>query len=121
MSRIVDTIRHEAPKPDEGPAGPARPGRKGDPVLGVVQYFHKGDRDTVETVLDGASGLPVRHLRTAISWCDWTRDGGEEWYRWLLPKLTERFSVLPCFLYPPPELGILPKTSSPPRDPQAYG
>ena len=49
------------------------------------------------------------------------REGGEEWYAWLLPKLTERVEVLPCFLYTPPELGLLPKTSSPPRDPEAYG
>ena len=63
----------------------------------------------------------MKNLRTAISWCDWMREGGEEWYAWLLPKLTERFDVLPCFLYTPPDLGILPKTSSPPRDPQAYG
>src|SRR3954452_16846009 len=121
MSRIVDTIRHEAPGPDENAGVRTGPRRTGDPELGVVQYFHMGDHAMVESVLDGLSGLQVRHLRTAISWCDWTRPGGEEWYGWLLPKLTERFDVLPCFLYTPPELGILPKTSSPPRDPQAYG
>jgi CDP-paratose 2-epimerase len=71
--------------------------------------------------LAGLDRLPVRHLRTAISWCDWMSEGGEEWYAWLVPQLLERFEVLPCFLYTPPELGILPKTSSPPRDPQLYG
>jgi CDP-paratose 2-epimerase len=86
-----------------------------------VQYFHLNDHDTVEQVLDGLSHLPVRNLRTAISWCDWVSEGGEEWYRWLLPRLTERFDVLPCFLYTPPALGMLPKTSSPPRDPEDYG
>lgn len=121
MSRIVDTIRHEAPGPDEGAGRRTGPQRTGDPDLGVVQYFHKGDHETVESVLNGLDDLRVTNLRTAISWCDWTLEGGEEWYGWLLPKLTERFDVLPCFLYTPPALGILPKTSSPPRDPQAYG
>src|SRR4051794_23638448 len=120
MSRIVDTIRHEVAAPAERPE-PEGEARKGDPDLGVVQYFHMGDRDTVESVLAGVSGLPARNLRTAISWCDWRSEGGEEWYSWLLPKLTERFDVLPCFLYTPPELGILPKTSSPPPDPHPYG
>ena len=121
MSRIVDTIRREAPAAGANGAEAPRERRRGDPCLGVVQYFHMGDRETVESVLAGLEELPVRNLRTAISWCDWTMEGGEEWYRWLLPKLTERFDVLPCFLYTPPELGIQPKTSSPPRDPQAYG
>jgi CDP-paratose 2-epimerase len=121
VSRIVDTIRKETAGPTEFEARADGPRRKGDPILGAVQYFHKGDRETVESVLEGLAGLPVKHLRTAISWCDWTLDGGEDWYRWLLPKLTEHFDVLPCFLYTPPALGIMPKTSSPPRDPQAYG
>jgi CDP-paratose 2-epimerase len=94
---------------------------KGHPDVGIVQYFHMGDRAAVERALDALAELPIEHLRTSISWCDWLREGGEEWYAWLLPKLTERVDVLPCFLYTPPALGLLPKTSSPPRDPQAYG
>src|SRR3954449_8499781 len=119
MSRIVDTIRSRGPEEDPAP----RPGggRKGDPDVGAVQYFHIHDRETVARVLAGLERLPVRHLRTAISWCDWVSEGGEEWYEWLLPQLLERFDVLPCFLYTPPALGILPKTSSPPREPQLYG
>src|SRR3954447_13604185 len=119
MSRIVDTIRSRGPEEDPAP----RPGggRKGDPDVGAVQYFHVHDRETVARVLAGLERLPVRHLRTAISWCDWVSEGGEDWYEWVLPQLLERFDVLPCFLYTPPALGILPKTSSPPREPQLYG
>jgi CDP-paratose 2-epimerase len=120
MSRIVDTIRHEViPEPVTRVAPAQR--QKGKPELGVVQYFHLGDHDAVERALDALERLPVGKLRTSISWCDWMREGGEEWYRWLLPKLTEKVAVLPCLLYTPPALGIRPKTSSPPRDPQAYG
>jgi CDP-paratose 2-epimerase len=121
MSRIVDTIRHEAPADPR--SSQRRRGRraKGRPDLGIVQYFHMGDHAAVERALGALAELPVRHLRTSISWCDWLTEGGEEWYAWLLPKLTEAVDVLPCFLYTPPELGLMPKTSSPPRDPQAYG
>src|SRR5215212_2797507 len=119
MSRIVDTIRSRGP--EDQPERREGPGRKGDPIVGAVQYFHIHDRQTVERVLAGLDRQPLRHLRTAISWCDWMTEGGEEWYEWLLPQLLERFDVLPCFLYTPPELGILPKTSSPPRGPQQYG
>lgn len=91
------------------------------PELGVVQYFHLGDYDAAERALDALAQLPIKQLRTSISWCDWLREGGDEWYRWLLPKLSSQISVLPCVLYTPPHLGLLPKTSSPPRDPGAYG
>ncbi len=122
MSRIVDTIRRPAgEQPHPRPIRTAAPDGGARSQLGVVQYFHKDDRDAVERALEALDGLPVHSLRTSISWCDWTRPGGEQWYAWLLPKLLERAPVLPCFLYTPPELGILPKTSSPPRDPQAYG
>src|SRR3954451_4031060 len=119
MSRIVDTIRSRGP--EESPNARSGPRRKGDPDVGAVQYFHLHDRDAVERVLAGVEQIPVRHLRTAVSWCDWMTEGGEEWYAWLLPLLLDRFDVLPCFLYTPPALGILPKTSSPPREPQLYG
>src|SRR3954447_8562307 len=119
MSRIVDTIRSRGP--EEDPAPPRGGGRQGDPVVGAVQYFHIHDRETVARVLAGLDGVPLKHLRTAISWCDWMSEGGEEWYEWLLPQLPQRLDLLPCFLYTPPELGILPKTSSPPREPQRYG
>lgn len=120
MSRIVDSIRHTAGA--ESAREPSRHGhRVGAPELGIVQYFHKGDHQAVERALDALPQLPVKRLRTSISWCDWLSPGGEEWYHWLLPRLAEHMSVLPCFLYTPPALGILPKTSSPPRDAAAYG
>jgi CDP-paratose 2-epimerase len=121
MSRIVDTIRHEAPSEPRKHDAARRLRRRGNPEIGFVQYFHMGDYDGVERALGALSELPTELLRTSISWCDWLCEGGEEWYGWLLPKLTEHASVLPCFLYTPPALGVMPKTSSPPRNPQQYG
>jgi CDP-paratose 2-epimerase len=36
------------------------------------------------------------------------------------PRLAEEVNLLPCFLYTPPSLGVVSKTSSPPREPKAY-
>src|SRR5436305_7765759 len=119
MSRIVDTIRHEVTPAPETDLRRRR--RRGTPELGVVQYLHMGDYAAAERTLHALDALRIGHLRTAISWRDWVRPGGEEWYEWLLPKLIARATVLPCFLYTPPALGIEPKSSSPPRDPSAYG
>ena len=45
---------------------------------------------------------------------------GEAWYAWLLPRLAQEVNVLPCFVYTPPRWGVVPKTSSPPRDLKWY-
>ncbi len=119
MSRIVDTIR-SGPPATEAPQARAGEERTGNPELGVAAYFHFRDADKVERVVDELRSLNVRHLRTSVSWHDFVNDGGRDWYDWLLPKLVEHFDVMPCVLYTPTHLGILPKTSSPPRDPAEY-
>lgn len=119
MSRIVDTIRHGGR--DGAPERRLTDrGRRGDLQLGAVAYFQIHDRAAVERVVSGLERVGIRHLRTAVSWADWHTEHGREWYAWLLPRLTSRFKVMPCVLYTPPSLGLLPKTSSPPRDPLAY-
>ncbi|HEV2757555.1 MAG TPA: NAD-dependent epimerase/dehydratase family protein [Actinomycetota bacterium] len=123
MSRIVDTIRHNPSWGELDDTAQLRerfPDREGNPDLGVVSYFHLHDRDMVERVVAGLHRLGVQHLRTAVSWADWHAEGGREWYEWLLPKLAADFRVLPSVLYTPPSLGILPKSSSPPREPSMY-
>src|SRR3712207_5934610 len=121
MSRIVDTIRTAPPAPGDEEPVESHPVRKGNPELGVAAYFHFRDYEKVERVVDELTSLNVTHLRTSISWHDFVNEGGRDWYDWLLPKLTQQFEVLPSVLYTPTHLGILPKTSSPPRDPAAYG
>jgi CDP-paratose 2-epimerase len=88
--------------------------------IGVVEWFRPGEHEHVKQVLADLKPLGVTHLRTGVSWADWHTSHGEEWYDWLLPTLAREVSVLPCFLYTPPSLGVAPKTSAPPRDPKAY-
>lgn len=92
----------------------------GGPDVGALQWFHLGDRASVERVTAALGEMGIRHLRTGVSWADWYAPGGRDWYDWLLPQLGRSFEVLPCILYTPPSLGILPKTSSPPKRPRDY-
>lgn len=72
------------------------------PVIGILQWFHLGDKRKVEEVVRDLKDLNVKYIRTAISWADWHTEGGKDWYDWLLPRLASEFEVLPCFLYTPP-------------------
>jgi CDP-paratose 2-epimerase len=90
------------------------------PALGIVEWFRPGEYDRVETLLADLQRLGVRELRTAIYWADWYSSEGDGWYAWLLPRLAQDMNILPCFLYTPAPLGIVPKFSSPPRTPKAY-
>ena len=65
--------------------------------LGISQWFHLGDAGRVEAAIAGLERLGIRHLRTNVSWADYHADGGEEWYRWLLPTLGRRFELLLLF------------------------
>lgn len=88
--------------------------------LGLVEWFRPGEHERVEQALADLRALGVKHLRTGISWADWFSPEGKSWYEWLVPRLAEWVEILPCFLYTPPSLGLVPKTSSPPRDLKAY-
>lgn len=101
---------------------PERPDgeRQAEAQLGLVQWFRMGDRDQVRRVLEDLQQLGVAHLRTGISWADFHRPGGKDWFDWLLPCLAEQVELLPCFMYTPPSLGIEPTTIAPPRTPKDF-
>jgi CDP-paratose 2-epimerase len=95
-------------------------GRRHTATPGIVEWFRRGDYDKVESVLADLRTLGIRELRTGICWADWYSSDGDGWYAWLLPRLAQDVNVLPCFLYTPAPLGIVPKFSSPPQTPKAY-
>jgi CDP-paratose 2-epimerase len=88
--------------------------------IGILEWFRPGEYEQVERVLQDLEILQVQHLRTGISWADWHTPAGYEWYNWLFPQLAKAVEVLPCFHYTPPSLGVVAKTSAPPRRPQDY-
>ena len=90
------------------------------PTIGIVEWFQPGEYERVESVLRDLKTLGVTELRTRICWADWYTSEGDGWYEWLLERLAKQVNILPCFLYTPPCLGIVPKFSSPPQTPKAY-
>jgi CDP-paratose 2-epimerase len=90
------------------------------PEIGMVEWFRPGEYERVETVLRDLEALGVKELRTGICWADWYASEGDGWYAWLLPRLAQSVNILPCFLYTPASLGVVPKFSSPPQTPKAY-
>ncbi|MFO0753474.1 MAG: NAD-dependent epimerase/dehydratase family protein [Thermodesulfovibrionales bacterium] len=92
----------------------------GSPVIGLAECFRPGEYDRVERVLSSLRALRVCELRTEVSWAECSTPGGLEWFDWLIPRLAQEASLLPCFLATPPSLGAAPRTSSPPREPGAY-
>jgi CDP-paratose 2-epimerase len=88
--------------------------------LGAVEWIRPGEHQRVPRVLDELAAIGARHLRTGISWADYHRPDGHDWYAWLLPELSRHVELLPCFHATPPSLGVTEKSSAPPREPKAY-
>lgn len=93
---------------------------KPGPQLGFCEWLRVGEYERVERALADLGELDVQLLRTGFSWADYLTPQGPKWFDWLIPKLTERVEVLPCFTYTPPSLGREPRTSSPPRRTKDY-
>ncbi|HKG21313.1 MAG TPA: GDP-mannose 4,6-dehydratase, partial [Blastocatellia bacterium] len=115
------------PAPREAHHAPSTSRRRGShsslapsPLIGVYEWFRPGEQERVERVLQDLNSLGITELRTGVSWADWCSPGGEEWYGWLLPRLSAAVEVLPYFVSTPPSLAVVPKTTAPPRDPKWY-
>lgn len=61
--------------------------------LGICQWFHYQAYDDVERAIQELRALGVRHLRTGISWADFHRPKGKQWYDWQMAHLAD-FEVL---------------------------
>ncbi|MFZ5997567.1 MAG: NAD-dependent epimerase/dehydratase family protein [Nitrospirota bacterium] len=90
------------------------------PVIGISEWFRPGEHGRVEKVLADCKVLGITELRTGISWAEWQTAEGMEWYLWLLQRLAGDVSVLPCVTATPPSLGLVPRTSAPPREPSIF-
>lgn len=89
-------------------------------TFGILEWFRPGEYQEVKDAVLSLKSLGVTHLRTGISWADWHAEGTQEWYDWLIPTLSKEVELLPCFLYTPPSIGEVAKTSAPPKDLKAY-
>jgi len=94
-------------------------GNKNDRI-GLVQWFQINEHEEVEKAIRDYTALGITSVRTNISWADWHREGGKEWYDWLMRRLGADLEVLPCILYTPPSIAVKPKSSAPPVNPRDY-
>lgn len=82
--------------------------------LGVCQWFHFEDYESVRRAVELMTEMNVRHLRTGISWADYLRPGGKAWYQWQMKQL-EPFEVLLSVWHTPPSISEGNSCNSPPR------
>ncbi len=82
--------------------------------FGVCQWFHYEDRAGVDQALELIAELGVRHLRTGISWADYLRPGGKNWYDWQMDRLRQSgVEILLSVWHTPPSLGEQPACNAP--------
>jgi CDP-paratose 2-epimerase len=82
--------------------------------FGVCQWFHFQDHDSVLRTVELLKELGIRHLRTGISWADYLRPGGKDWYDWQMKTLRD-FDVLLSVWHTPPSLSEGGSCNSPPK------
>src|SRR5437764_3781905 len=82
--------------------------------MGICQWFHFHDYQSVERTTALLRELGIKHLRTGISWADFFRPGGKEWYDWQMKQL-EDFEILLSIWHTPPSISEGNSCSSPPR------
>lgn len=82
--------------------------------LGLCQWFHYEDERTLTRAVEEMQRLGVRHLRTAVSWADYCREGGRAWHARMLRALAP-FEVLLSVWHTPPSIAEEPRCAAPPR------
>ena len=96
---------------------------------GIVQWFPFGNYQLLENVIKLMKELEIKDLRTCISWADWDRPGGKEWFDILFCKLrAARIRIYPSLFYTPQRCAVLPPgvprekalTAYPPADPDDF-
>lgn len=87
--------------------------------LGVCQWFHYEADADLEQAVELLHELGIRHLRTGVSWADYHRPRGKEWYRRQMRALSD-FEVLLSVWHTPPSIAEGGTCASPPRRLEDY-
>lgn len=83
--------------------------------LGICQWFHFEDHQAVERTLALMTELNLKNLRTGISWADYYRPGGKDWYDWQMKQLAgARVDVLLSIWHTPPSIAEGSACNGPP-------
>jgi hypothetical protein len=82
--------------------------------LGICQWFHYEAYDDVEAAVRLMCELGIQRLRTGISWADFFRPNGRQWYDYQMAALSE-FEVLQSIWHTPPSISESYSCASPRR------
>lgn len=92
--------------------------------FGLCQWFHFEDDRLLQAAVTALEELGVRHLRTGVSWADYHRPGGREWYDRQMDVLSNTdLDVLLSVWHTPPSISLDPERGSsavPPVRPRDY-
>jgi CDP-paratose 2-epimerase len=82
--------------------------------FGICQWFHFEDYRSLCRSADLLRSLGVKHLRTGVSWADYHRPGGKDWYDAMFGQLDE-FEILLSIWHTPPSLARDGRCACPPK------
>lgn len=89
--------------------------------LGICQWFHFEDYLELQRTVKVLQDLNILHFRTGISWADFYRPGGKQWYDYQMSVLQKAgVEVLLSVWHTPPSISEGDSCSSPPRRLQDY-
>lgn len=88
-------------------------------AIGICQWFHFEDYEAVQRTRQILRELGIKHLRTGISWADYFRPKGREWYQWQMEALQE-FELLISIWHTPPSIAEGGNCAGPPIPLDAY-
>jgi CDP-paratose 2-epimerase len=84
--------------------------------IGLCQWFQFGDKQLLEATINDLAKLGIHNLRTGLSWADYHRPGGEQWYDYQMGRLAEaNLNVLLSVWHTPPSISESGSCSGPPR------
>jgi CDP-paratose 2-epimerase len=84
--------------------------------FGLCQWFHYEDRAGLSLAIDLLRELGIRRLRTGISWADYVRPGGKQWYDHQMTALHNAgLEILLSVWHTPPSIAESPACNAPPR------
>jgi CDP-paratose 2-epimerase len=92
----------------------------------AVNWLSFEDEASINLVIRVMRDLRIGELRTAFSWADWERPGGEAWFDYFVKRFTDaNIRLVPCLFYTPTDKartkpGDEPKTSYPPKRLEDY-
>ncbi|PZS03014.1 MAG: beta-xylosidase, partial [Candidatus Chloroheliales bacterium] len=90
-----------------------------NPRMGICQWFHYEDEQTLEQAVWWLKRLGVRQLRTGLSWADSHIPGAWDWFDRQMRALRP-FDVMLTLCFTPPSHGKRPDHTSPPCDAGEY-